>query len=194
MQAWQGHRQTPPANKVGTAEDDLWLLGNVLDDPAATLEARTAEFALATGKKVHVSTICPSPSSQSPPPHPRGGHPRRPPLAPACRSRRRTEALGLCGSVGVLHIKSYLSIFHVCLRSWSEISRLARPRPATQEPRRRPARPRGRVRRAPHTSPTAIPRHPACPIVRCGALGRERAEISPRRAMPSPSKPIAGPG
>ena len=58
VQAWQGHRQTPPANKVGTAEDDLWLLGNVLDDPAATLEARAAEFALATGKKVHVSTIC----------------------------------------------------------------------------------------------------------------------------------------
>ena len=45
-----------------------------------------------------------------------------------------------------------------------------------------------------HTSPTAIPRYPACPTVRRGALGRERAEVSPRHAMPSPSKPIAGPG
>ena len=45
VKTWKGRREAPPANKVH-AEDDLWLLGSVIDDPAATLEARTAEFAL----------------------------------------------------------------------------------------------------------------------------------------------------
>ena len=46
VKTWKGRREAPPANKVVHAEDDLWLLGSVIDDPAATLEARTAEFAL----------------------------------------------------------------------------------------------------------------------------------------------------
>ena len=58
VKTWKGRREAPPANKVVHAEDDLWLLGSVIDDPAATLEARTAEFALAMGKRVHVSTVC----------------------------------------------------------------------------------------------------------------------------------------
>ena len=147
--------------------------------------------------EIHPTPISILTISSSPTP---GGHPRRQPApAPACRSRRRTEALGLCGSVGVLHVKAYLSIFHVCLRSRLRFPGSPTPRPARLETPETPhsglrTRPADGSGATPHTSPTAIPWHPACPIVRCGALGRERAEISPRRAMPSPSKPIAGPG
>ena len=45
-----------------------------------------------------------------------------------------------------------------------------------------------------HARPVAIRWHPAGYVVRWGTLGPGPAEIAPRRAMPSPSKPIAGPG
>ena len=55
---FQGRRAAPPVNKVMSAKDDLWLLCSVIDDPSATLDQRTASFKLATGKKVHVNTLC----------------------------------------------------------------------------------------------------------------------------------------
>jgi transposase len=55
---FQGHRDAPPVNKVMSAKDDLWLLCSVIDDPSATLDQRAASFKLATGKTVHVSTLC----------------------------------------------------------------------------------------------------------------------------------------
>ena len=58
VQTWQGRREAPPHNRVLSAENDLYLLGMVADDPCATLEARNQSFRLATGKRVHVSSIC----------------------------------------------------------------------------------------------------------------------------------------
>ena len=55
---FQGRRDAPPVNKVMSAKDDLWLLCSVIDDPSATLDQRAASFKLATGKAVHVSTLC----------------------------------------------------------------------------------------------------------------------------------------
>ena len=58
VQTWQGRREAPPANKVLGCDADLRLLGNVIDDPAATLNERCSWFELETGIKVHLSSIC----------------------------------------------------------------------------------------------------------------------------------------
>ena len=55
---WQGRRETPPANQIITAADDLLLLGNVADDPTASCTQRSVWFELTTGKRLHVSSIC----------------------------------------------------------------------------------------------------------------------------------------
>ena len=123
--------------------------------------------------------------SSSPTP---GVHPRRPP-APAPADVLKPSGVVL---VYVFHVKLCVSrICTSCVFPF-EISGLAtrdRRSPALAAP---PAADGSGA--TPHTSPTAIPRHPAGSIVRCGALGREEAENAPRRAMPWPSKPIAGPG
>ena len=41
-----------------TARDELWLLGDVIDDPKATLQMRADRFRLRTGVTVHISTVC----------------------------------------------------------------------------------------------------------------------------------------
>jgi hypothetical protein len=58
VDTWQGRREAPPANRVIDGADDLWLLGDVLDDPTATLCARAATFRRVRGKTVHLSSIC----------------------------------------------------------------------------------------------------------------------------------------
>ena len=54
---WQGQGASQP-HRVLDGESDLFLLGNVLDDPTATLSERATSLRLATGKSVHVASIC----------------------------------------------------------------------------------------------------------------------------------------
>jgi transposase len=58
IETWQGRRAGAPPNQVINGADDIWLLGNVLDDPSATLCMRTATFRRVRGKTVHLSSIC----------------------------------------------------------------------------------------------------------------------------------------
>ena len=174
----------------GAEEDPPHVPSRPDDRPAAARRRRVhhAPSPPSTPPEIHSNThlhphnlLLPNPRGEPSVTHP-------PPL-PHVVPRRGTEALGWCLASLSFILKYVCQICTSCVFPF-EISGLAQP-PGTQRPREPPADGSGVT---PHTSPTAIPRHPACPIVRCGALGRERAEISPRRAMPSPSKPIAGPG
>ena len=57
VETHQGQGASRP-QRVFDADADIWLLGNVIDDPEAKLCERAASFMLATGTVVHISTIC----------------------------------------------------------------------------------------------------------------------------------------
>jgi hypothetical protein len=57
VDTWQGVGGTRPQQVMDT-DADLWLLGEVLDDPNLTLQDLTARFQLLTGRTVHMCTMC----------------------------------------------------------------------------------------------------------------------------------------
>ena len=57
VQTWQGRREAPPANKVLGCDADLRLLGNVIDDPAATLNERVTLATWEDGKYFAAETV-----------------------------------------------------------------------------------------------------------------------------------------
>ena len=46
VDTWQGQRTSQAHNLVIGAEEDMWLFGNVIDDPTATFNQRATAFLL----------------------------------------------------------------------------------------------------------------------------------------------------
>jgi transposase len=58
VETHMGRRKPGRTQSRMSSRDDLWLLGDVLDDPSATLQERADRLRLRSGVTVHISCIC----------------------------------------------------------------------------------------------------------------------------------------